>query len=263
MSTFSSAKSILFQRHTALLVTNNALCLISGLVSGIWGGTYCSTWVLKSLYHPFIVNSSAHRPLSRKRFPLAPYDEERTSPLKYLSRFTSPLTQETLSCPIANGREHVQGGWAFRAKMTRKLSELVARRRRTNLSATYEPLMAFLTARILRYIAAVVHWSLLRRSWHTGFTVLRNALFVLRVAVIYVLPYPKKMMRCCTAEPVSVFVRQFTPPILFTKQFERHTMAPSTFFESNASHGGLLFETCMPMLAVGYSPGLRQIFSPW
>ena len=35
MSTFSSAKSILFQRHAALLVTNNALCLISGLVSGI------------------------------------------------------------------------------------------------------------------------------------------------------------------------------------------------------------------------------------
>ena len=35
MSTFSSAKSILFQRHAALLVTNNALCLMSGLVSGI------------------------------------------------------------------------------------------------------------------------------------------------------------------------------------------------------------------------------------
>ena len=34
MSTFSSAKSILFQRHAALLVTNNALCLMSGLVSG-------------------------------------------------------------------------------------------------------------------------------------------------------------------------------------------------------------------------------------
>ena len=35
MSTFSSAKSISFQRHAALLATNNALCLISGLVSGI------------------------------------------------------------------------------------------------------------------------------------------------------------------------------------------------------------------------------------
>ena len=35
MSTFSSAKSILFQRHAALLVTNNALCLMSGLLSGI------------------------------------------------------------------------------------------------------------------------------------------------------------------------------------------------------------------------------------
>ena len=35
MSTFSSAKSILFQRHAALLVTNIALCLMSGLVSGI------------------------------------------------------------------------------------------------------------------------------------------------------------------------------------------------------------------------------------
>ena len=35
MSTFSSAKSTLFQRHAALLVTNNALCLMSGLVSGI------------------------------------------------------------------------------------------------------------------------------------------------------------------------------------------------------------------------------------
>ena len=33
----------LFQRHAALLVTNNALCIMSGLVSGIWGGTYCST----------------------------------------------------------------------------------------------------------------------------------------------------------------------------------------------------------------------------
>ena len=29
------SKSILFQRHAALLVTNNALCLMSGLVSGI------------------------------------------------------------------------------------------------------------------------------------------------------------------------------------------------------------------------------------
>ena len=35
MSTFSTAKSILFQRHAALLVTNNTLCLMSGLVSGI------------------------------------------------------------------------------------------------------------------------------------------------------------------------------------------------------------------------------------
>ena len=35
MSTFSAAKSILFQRHAALRVTNNALCLMSGLVSGI------------------------------------------------------------------------------------------------------------------------------------------------------------------------------------------------------------------------------------
>ena len=35
MFTFSSAKSILFQRNAALLVTNNALCLMSGLVSGI------------------------------------------------------------------------------------------------------------------------------------------------------------------------------------------------------------------------------------
>ena len=35
MSTFSSAKSILFPRHAALLVTNNALRLMSGKVSGI------------------------------------------------------------------------------------------------------------------------------------------------------------------------------------------------------------------------------------
>ena len=35
MSTFSSAKSILFQRHAALLMTDNALCQMSGLVSGI------------------------------------------------------------------------------------------------------------------------------------------------------------------------------------------------------------------------------------
>ena len=35
MSTFCSAKSILFQRHAALLLTNNALCLILGLVFGI------------------------------------------------------------------------------------------------------------------------------------------------------------------------------------------------------------------------------------
>ena len=35
MSNFSSVKSILFQRHAALLVTNNARCLVSGLVSGI------------------------------------------------------------------------------------------------------------------------------------------------------------------------------------------------------------------------------------
>ena len=35
LSTFSRARSILFQRHAALLVTNNALCLISGLLSDI------------------------------------------------------------------------------------------------------------------------------------------------------------------------------------------------------------------------------------
>ena len=35
MSTFNSAQSILFQRHAALLVTNHALCVMSGLVSGI------------------------------------------------------------------------------------------------------------------------------------------------------------------------------------------------------------------------------------
>ena len=35
MSTFSSAKRILFQRHAAFLVTNSGLCLMSGLVSGI------------------------------------------------------------------------------------------------------------------------------------------------------------------------------------------------------------------------------------
>ena len=33
--TFSRARSILFQRHAALLVTNNALCLMSGLLSDI------------------------------------------------------------------------------------------------------------------------------------------------------------------------------------------------------------------------------------
>ena len=33
--TFHGAKSILFQRHAALLVTSNALCLMSGLMSGI------------------------------------------------------------------------------------------------------------------------------------------------------------------------------------------------------------------------------------
>ena len=35
LSTFSRARSILFQRHAALLVTNNALCLMSGLTSDI------------------------------------------------------------------------------------------------------------------------------------------------------------------------------------------------------------------------------------
>ena len=35
LSTFSRAGSILFQRHAALLVTNNALCLMSGLLSDI------------------------------------------------------------------------------------------------------------------------------------------------------------------------------------------------------------------------------------
>ena len=33
LSTFSRARSILFQSHAALLVTNNALCLMSGLLS--------------------------------------------------------------------------------------------------------------------------------------------------------------------------------------------------------------------------------------
>ena len=35
LSTFSCARSILFQRHAALLVTNNALCFMSGLSSNI------------------------------------------------------------------------------------------------------------------------------------------------------------------------------------------------------------------------------------
>ena len=35
LSTFSRARSILFQRHAALLVTNNALCLMSGLLSDL------------------------------------------------------------------------------------------------------------------------------------------------------------------------------------------------------------------------------------
>ena len=35
LSTFSCSRSILFQRHAALLVTNNALCLMSGLLSDI------------------------------------------------------------------------------------------------------------------------------------------------------------------------------------------------------------------------------------
>ena len=34
----SRARSILFRRHAALLVTNNALCLMSSLSSDIWGG---------------------------------------------------------------------------------------------------------------------------------------------------------------------------------------------------------------------------------
>ena len=35
LSTFSRARSILFQRRAALRVTNNALCLMSGLLSDI------------------------------------------------------------------------------------------------------------------------------------------------------------------------------------------------------------------------------------
>ena len=35
LSTFSRARGILFQHHAALLVTNNALCLMSGLLSDI------------------------------------------------------------------------------------------------------------------------------------------------------------------------------------------------------------------------------------
>ena len=35
LSTFSRATSILFQRYAALLVTKNALCLMSGLLSDI------------------------------------------------------------------------------------------------------------------------------------------------------------------------------------------------------------------------------------
>ena len=35
LSTFSRARSILFQRHAALLVPNNAVCLMSGLLSDI------------------------------------------------------------------------------------------------------------------------------------------------------------------------------------------------------------------------------------
>ena len=37
LSILSRARSILFQRHASLLVTNNGLCLMSGLLSDIWG----------------------------------------------------------------------------------------------------------------------------------------------------------------------------------------------------------------------------------
>ena len=57
ISTFSSAKSILFQRHDALLVTNNALCLMSDLVFGIWGRTYFSAWALQSPYPPIWIKT--------------------------------------------------------------------------------------------------------------------------------------------------------------------------------------------------------------
>ena len=45
---------------SALLVTNNALCLMSGLLSGISGGTYRSTEVLKSLYNPLNTSYIRH-----------------------------------------------------------------------------------------------------------------------------------------------------------------------------------------------------------
>ena len=37
LSTLSRARSIFFQQHATLLVTNNALCLMPGLMSDIWG----------------------------------------------------------------------------------------------------------------------------------------------------------------------------------------------------------------------------------
>ena len=48
-------RAFCFQRHDALLVTNNALCLMSGLVSGVLGGTNFTS-ILKSLYLPISMN---------------------------------------------------------------------------------------------------------------------------------------------------------------------------------------------------------------
>ena len=78
LSTFSRARSILFQRHAALLVTNNALCLMSGPTSDIWGNARVQRsmqqWIsiaflfIISINHLVILRENASRTKSVCRF---------------------------------------------------------------------------------------------------------------------------------------------------------------------------------------------------
>ena len=103
--------------HMKVFIRNRAMWatgmlgqyLMSGLVSGIWGGTYCSTEVLKSLSHPFIAEINLPGQSGSERR-LAPCNEVNFKRARTTSCTPSKCKLLSNGTPIASGDRGVM--WA-------------------------------------------------------------------------------------------------------------------------------------------------------